>query len=127
MRKYKLVNQLTKYTITGVVSNIIEFLLIYLLTDCVQIWYIYSNVMASTTALTLSFFVNNYWTYGKKKIELRSIISLLLVHLANIVIDSLLLYVFTSVFLFYYLLSKVFVVGFSYIRNFFISKYFIYK
>jgi glycosyltransferase involved in cell wall biosynthesis len=119
--------ELIRYVITGASSQALGFLFLFLATSVLNIWYLVSNVFADTLSLCFSYLVNNYWTFKNKKSSIKKIWLTLLLHLFNIMVSVLLMYILTSLIGFHYLISKIIVTGISCIWNFLIAKNIIYR
>ena len=119
--------KIIKYFFVGCISYIIELIIYIGLTKGFDIWYFYSNIISSLLSLSISYFVNNYWTFEKKQIEINKLMSLLIIHFFNIIVSSIFIYIFTSLVGIFYVFSKILITGISCTWNYFFSKYIVYK
>lgn len=116
-----------RYLITGGSSYLIELMLLIFFTNFISMWYIYSNISASIISLLFAYFLNNYWTFGNRKINVKRIFLLFFIHICNLIVSTIFIYVLTSLVGLFYVKSKIIVSCFSSIWNYFISKNVIYK
>lgn len=120
-------SKVIRYLFTGGVSYLIELVLLVLFTQGLHIWYLYSNIISSVISLFVAYVINNYWTFQSKKIRMKKIVLLLVIHICNMAIGSALLYMFTTLLGIFYVLSKILTTCMSCVWNYFISKHIIYK
>jgi dolichol-phosphate mannosyltransferase len=98
-----------KYGIVGASGTVISMLTLYILTDIAGLFYLISGAVAVELSLINNFIWNDRWTFGsnnhansiKTRIAHYHVISL-----TGAVADITLLYIFTSWFGIYYLLSN---------------------
>ncbi len=119
--------QFFRYIFVGVLSFITETSLLYLLTDHFKLWYLYSNSIAYIVVFWLNFLLNRFWAFQSKDNLQRQMLMYLCLFVFNLIASSGIMYLLTSVFKFYYLVSKVFAVGLVVSWNFVIYKKVIYK
>jgi len=123
------VAQIFKFLISGGVVAVTELALLYLFTDIVGIWYLFSLVLAFTISFFVSFTLQKFWTFeDKEKGTLRLQLSVyLFVALADLAINAILLYVLVEFFGIWYLWAQVPVYGVIALLNFLIYKFIIFK
>jgi putative flippase GtrA len=119
--------QFVKYVITGLVSFSVEISLVYLLTDVVKMWYIYSNSIALFIVFIISFSLNRFWAFQSKQPFMKQFFMSGLLFALNLVVGNAVMFFFTEKVHLYYLFSKVIATGLSVTWNFFLYKYYIYK
>lgn len=115
-----------KYIIVGGTCYLVELTILFLLTQMLGMWYIYSNIISNFVALVFSYAINNYWTFEIKKIVVKKILILLELHICNVIVCSAILFFLTSTCGIFYLLSKIITTLLSCIWNYFISKHIVY-
>ncbi len=116
-----------RYIIVGGIGYLIELTILFLLTENLNMWYIYSNIISNFIALVFSYVINNYWTFKIKKFVIKKVLILLGVHICNVIVCSAILYFLASICDMFYLLSKIFTTLLSCVWNYFISKYVVYS
>ena len=119
--------QFFRYIFVGLLSFITETSLLYLLTDRFKLWYLYSNSMAYIVVFWLNFLLNRFWAFKSKDNFQRQMVLYLFLFIFNLIASSGMMYLLTSVFKIYYLISKVFAVGLVVSWNFVLYKKVIYK
>lgn len=98
-----------KYGIVGASGTIISMLTLYILTDIASIYYLLSGIAAVELSLINNFFWNDRWTFRLHKHANSKLTRLLHYHIISItgaIADIALLYILTSWFGIYYLLSN---------------------
>lgn len=108
----------------GALAFIIDFLLLYILTDWFGIHYLLSNLISYSVGLVIVFILNIKWVfgyrkYGKVSIEL-SIFSLIAI--VGLLLSELLIWLMVELLLIDYLYAKVASAGFIFIFNYFLRK-----
>jgi putative flippase GtrA len=119
--------QFVKYVITGLVSFAVELSLVYLFTDVLKIWYIYSNSIALFLVFIINFSLNRFWAFRSKQPFMKQLITSGMLFALNLVVGNAVMFFFTETVHLYYLFSKVIATGMSVTWNFFLYKYYIYK
>jgi len=94
----RIFRQFYYYCIAGVVGLVLSTFLIFLLTEKFQVYYLASAVFAYLVAITVSFFMNFFWTFQssgekRKKYSIYLIINLFILFLDIVVLFSLTEYI----------------------------------
>lgn len=115
-RIYQIVNaipfrewRILRYLIAGGTSAVTNLTLLYILTSVLDVWYIYSALIATSVALIVSFTLQKLWTfrnYGTERVHVQFPMHAALAGL-NIVINAILLYVLVEWFGLWYLFAQV--------------------
>ena len=119
--------QFYRYVLVGLVSFITEASLLYLLTDHLKLWYIYSNSIVYIIVFWLNFLLNRFWSFKSKQNLSTQLVMYLVLFVINLFASNGMLYLLTSVFNVYYLVSKIFAVALVVSWNFVIYKKVIFK
>ncbi len=119
--------QFYRYVLVGFLSFITETSLLYLLTDHLKLWYIYSNSIAYIIVFWLNFLLNRFWSFKSKQNLPTQLAMYLGLFVINLFASNGMLYLLTSVFKVYYLISKIFAVALVVSWNFVIYKKVIFK
>ena len=61
--KERIYSRYTKFFIISTIAAIISVSLLYLITELFGIWYVLSQLIATTITLTINFMGNKFWTY----------------------------------------------------------------
>ncbi|MBI5140487.1 MAG: GtrA family protein [Candidatus Vogelbacteria bacterium] len=97
-----------RYIISGCTAAGVDLIALYILTEYVGFVYTTSVVIAFLIAFTASFVLQKYWTFddNKDKESHKQLIAYFSVQVANLFLNSLLVYLFTEKFGVWYMLSQ---------------------
>lgn len=111
--------QFLRYLIAGGTATAIDFIVLYIFVEFLSIWYILAATFSFIIALTISFFLNKFWTFknGDKKIS-SQMVKFLIVNLIGLGINLIILYILVEFFFLWYLFAKVFATAVAVIWNF---------
>ncbi len=106
-----------------------DLVLLYIFTDIFGIWYLASAVAAFILAFSVSFVLQKFWTFGDHSREgIHMQMSLyFLVAVANLVLNTLLVYAFVERASMHYLLAQIVASALIAIESFFIYQRFIFQ
>lgn len=97
------------YAFSGFLGMGTNIFLLYLLTSVFGLWYLLSGVISFTCSVFVGFFLHKEFTFNDKvkhRIN-KKLILFFLVAIANLVINTLLLYFLTDIMDIFYILSQV--------------------
>lgn len=130
--RYPSLKQFIKYSITGVLNTLTDFLVYFGLTRLFA-WfahyYLVANGISFTMAVTQSFFINKYWTFrflDKKNLHFQYL-KFFLVNIFTLTVNQLILYWLVDVLEVYDLYAKILLVISSVIINFTLIKFWVFK
>lgn len=126
MQKYK---QIFKYLIAGSIGTFVNLALLYFFTDILSIWYLLSTVLAFILSFFVSFFLQKFWTFSdrdKEKIY-RQMAGFMLVALANLVLNTWLMYLLVDGLEIWYMLAQFIISAFIAIESYLVYKFFIFN
>jgi putative flippase GtrA len=121
--------QIIKYIISGGTAAAVDIAFLVLFTEVFKWWYIVSAIVAFIIAFGVSFTLQKFWTFrdhGTERIHVQASIYLA-VSIANLGINTLLMYLFVDIFGIWYVASQVLAGGLIAIMSFFVYKKFIFK
>jgi len=109
-----------KFVVVGGIGTFVNVLILYLLTEKVGIYYLFSAIISFIVAMTNNFILNKIWTFkenmkfnaGKKYLQFG------LVSLSALLVNLIFLYIFTEIFGIYYIISQILAIGIALIINF---------
>jgi len=136
LKKYKFLSdflnqrtliQFMKYVITGLICIGTEFAVLYLLTDHLKWWYIYSNTTAYIAGFWLSFFLNRIWSFKSTDNLYKQLGLYAVLFCFNLLASNVIMFLFTDHFKLHYMVSKIFSTCAITMWNFVIYKKVIYK
>lgn len=98
-----------KYFVAGGIVLLVNLALLYILTDLLDIYYLYSSIASYTVAFCVSFLLQKYWTFrdfshNTLHIQLPSYA---LMHVTSLLLNTMLIYLFVQYLHLWYLLSQV--------------------
>lgn len=108
----------------------INFLVLYSLTEWLGMWYLASASVGFLFAATFNFIANKAWTFRnnlKGKQALGQLVRFCVVVLAGLIINTLIMYGLTDHFLFDYRLSWVFATGVVTFWNFSFNRFWTFR
>lgn len=118
-----------RYFLCGITAAGFNILLLYLFTDIFGVWYLYSSIIAFILALILSFVLQKFVVFKDgntngmhKQFSMFTVVAIL-----GVVTNTALVFVFTDILGFWYILSQLFAGFFVMIQNFLLYKYFIFN
>jgi len=123
--KYK---RIIKYLIAGGTAALVDLSLLYVLTDLLGFWYLFSTSLAFAAAFFVSFFLQKFWTFrdnGKERIY-QQLGAYLAVALTNFCLNALLMYALVDGFKVWYLFAQVIAGGSIACESYLIYKFLIF-
>ena len=120
--------ELLRFLVSGVIAFLTGIFTLYLFTDRLGVWYLSSSVLAFIAAFAVSFSLQKFWTFQDKQVDTMPSqfgMSLLLA-VSNLLINTVLMYVFVEYMHFHYLLAQVFITSIIAVETYFIYKYVIF-
>lgn len=121
--------QVFKYLVSGGTVAIFELSLLYVFTEYLRVWYLFSAVLAFLFAFCLSFSLQKFWTFQDKKTEdMHKQASLyLFISVCNLGINVVALYLLVQVAGLWYMFAQVLINGAIAIWSFVLYKFVIFK
>jgi putative flippase GtrA len=115
--------RLIRFSIVGVIGAVINTGLLWLFTDLVGIYYIYSSAIAIEIGIIIQFLLNDRWTFREKKTSgvKQFIVRILKSNLwrsGGLVINIGVLYLLTEYAAVYYLISNIFGILCAFLWNY---------
>jgi dolichol-phosphate mannosyltransferase len=127
--KKETVMQFFRFAIVGVINTLINLAVLYILTDFLKIYYLISAVFAFLVAVTNSFILNKIWTFKENMRDKTTTkySKFFIISILALLINLAILYLLTSIFHIYYLISQIIAIGISLWINFFGNKLWTFK
>lgn len=119
--------QLARYLLVGFSTVGLEMVNIRLFTEVLGLWYMVSNTLAYIISFIFNFFLNRIWSFKSKgdlKFQLGAYGILFII---NLFASNGIMYLLTSVWGVYYMISKLISIGVIVSWNFILYKKIIYK
>ncbi len=101
-----------RFSLLSVIGVGVGYMIMYILKEFFQVWYIFSSALGEVVSFFVSFNVNKYWAFGEKEKDktYKELALYTLVALTYFLINTSLMYVFTENFAVPYKISKLFVI-----------------
>ena len=121
--------QLIRYTFVGGFAFVIDFSLLWLLTDICHIHYLASASLSFIAGLVVNYFISTKWVFDKSKVSNKKLEFLFfgLIGVVGLGLNDLFIWLLTDLGGFHYLMSKIIAVFLVYLWNFFARKYLLFK
>ena len=125
----KNVYEFLKFVCVGFTGTFLHLLVLYIFTEFFGIYYIVSSIFGFCFGVTNNFILNKIWTF-REKLNYKVIKKYYRYFILNVIIlfvNLSILYSLTEFLQIYYLISQIIAVGFAFLINFFISKFWIFR
>ena len=120
--------RVVRYIVSGGTATASNFVVLYTLTEFLHIWYLTSSIFALLMGFAISFILQKFWTFqnaGFERVHIQLPLHIAL-SLANIAINTVLLYGFVQYLHVWYLLAQFINAVLLACMNFFIYHHFIF-
>lgn len=120
--------QLFRYTFVGGFAFVVDFGLLFVLTEYVGFHYLVSAAVAFVAGLLVNYALSKLWVFSRTSYSNRLVEFLLfaLVGIIGLGLTEVFMWCFTTLLGLYYILSKVITTAIVYLWNFFGRKYLIF-
>lgn len=124
--KYK---RIFKYLIAGSIGTFVNLALLYFFTDILGIWYLISAGLAFVLSFFVSFFLQKFWTFSDRDRQkmYRQMAGYLSVALANLALNTALMYLLVDGLKIWYMLAQFIISAFIAIESYLVYKFFIFN
>ncbi len=118
-----------RYFISGITSAGFNIGLLYVFTDIVGIWYLYSSIIAFVLALFLSFGLQKFVVFKDSNVKNihKQFSKFFIVAVLSVITNTVLIFICTDYLGIWYILSQIIAGFFVMIQNFILYKIFIFK
>ena len=117
--------QLFRYTIVGGIAYVVDFSLLTVLTELFDVYYLVSSGISFSVGLIINYTISINWVFETRRVKnaQKEFFIYTIIGLIGLLINQLLMWTFTDLLLFHYLISKIFVSIFVYLFNFTARKF----
>jgi putative flippase GtrA len=117
--------QLFRYTIVGGIAYVVDFSLLTVLTELFDVYYLVSSGISFSVGLIINYTISINWVFETRRVKnvQKEFAIFLIIGLVGLFINQVLMWTFTDLLLFHYLISKIFVSIFVYLFNFTARKF----
>jgi dolichol-phosphate mannosyltransferase len=125
----KVIGEFFKFALVGLLGTILNLLVLYSLTEFLNVYYMFSAIVAFIIAATHNFILNKIWTF-KENIRDRvtsKYMKFFSVSVVALLVNLLFLRIFTESLGLYYMVSQILAIGIALIINFLGNKMWTFK
>jgi len=121
--------KLVRYLVSGGTAALINFLLLFALTEFLEVWYLASAVIAFIVSFCASFTLQKFWTFrdGRLSAAPRQMVQHLSLAVGMIALDTVFLYLAVEILGLWYMLAQFIIFGALAVGSFFIYSRYIFK
>lgn len=121
--------QLFRYTFVGGLAFLVDFGLLFVLTEYACFHYLFSATISFVAGLTVNYSLSKLWVFTHSTISRLKLEFLIfaVIGVIGLFINNLFLWLFTNVLEFWYMFSKALVTIITYLWNFFARKLILFK
>jgi putative flippase GtrA len=117
-----------RFAFSGGIATLTDIILLYILTEYLNIWYLVSSVFSFLVGSLTHFTISRYWVFQNlEKSYWRQYASFFLIHLGGLIINVLGLYLLVEFVGIYYIIAKLLVVVLGVSWTFWGNKKFTFK
>lgn len=123
----KIINQLFKFGIVGGIAFVIDYGLLYLLTEKIGIYYLVSSLISFSVSVIFNYIASVLWVFDvdKEKSEVRNFIYFIGLSIVGLGINELIMWGGVDKLHIYYMLVKLFATAVVMVFNFITRKMFL--
>lgn len=121
--------QIARFVISGGIAAAVNLTVLYILTDWLGIWYLFSTILAYVVSFLIGFFLQKFWTFenDKKDVLYAQMALYLFLVLFNLVINIVLMYVLVDLLGLWYMLAQFLIIGLIAAWDFMAYKFLVFK
>ena len=124
----KLIKQILKFGVVGGIAFVIDYALLYVLTEFIGIHYLISSIISFSVSVIFNYILSVKWVFDvKKKQGTKEFIIFIILSVIGLGINSLIMYLMVDIFKIYYMISKLVSTFIVMVYNFITRKIFIEK
>ncbi len=122
-------NILFRYVAAGLTGAGTQIGLLYIFTDLVKIWYIYSSIIAFIVAIIVSFLLQKFWTFKDRTTQQihHQAIKYLATAITGLIVNTVLMYLFVDLIGIWYILAQIIIGAIIMVFNFLMYKFVVFK
>ena len=121
--------QFVRYTFVGGLAFIVDFGLLYVLTEYLNLYYVVSATLSFIAGLLVNYFISITWVFAKAGASKHIVefIYFASIGIIGLLLNGLILWFITESFDIYYMYSKLIAAVIVYLWNFLARKYFLFS
>lgn len=124
----KLIRQILKFGVVGGGAFLIDYTILYVLTEFVGIHYLISSVISFTVSLIFNYILSIYWVFDvTRKQTAKEVLIFAILSIIGLGINQIVMYIGSDILHIYYMLTKLVATFIVMVWNFITRKIFIEK
>lgn len=118
-----------RFLISGGIGTVLNLMMVYLLTDVMGIWYLYSTTIAFVISFFVSFTLQKFFTFQDHALDTirAQAPKYLAVALINMGLNALFMYVLVENVGLHYLLAQIITIGSISVESFIVYRFIVFK
>ncbi len=122
----KIIKQILKFGVVGGLAFVIDYALLYLLTEFLNIHYLVSSIISFSVSVIFNYILSIKWVFDvNKKQDVKEFIIFIVLSIIGLGINSLIMYIMVDLMNVYYMASKIVATAVVMVYNFITRKIFI--
>lgn len=116
-----LIKQIMRFGVVGVISFLVDYGILYVLTEKANIYYLLSAGISFTVSVVINYLLSMSWVFKsnkKKRGKKEEFIIFIVLSLGGLLLNQVMMYVFVDYMNVYYLLAKIVATAIVMIYNF---------
>ena len=120
-----IVKQILKFGVVGGGAFLIDYSLLFILTDICHIYYLTSSVISFIVSFIFNYILSITWVFEAKKQDIKQVVIFLILSLIGLGLNQVIMYLSVDIFKIYYMVSKLFATVIVMVYNFITRKIFV--
>ena len=118
-----------KFVIAGGTSAGISVAALFLLTNFLHVWYLFSSLIAFVPAFAVSFLLQKFWTFGDNSMLAikKQLLSYFVIVVSNPLLNTPLLYLFVEFAHFHYIVAQIIVGAVIAVMSYFLYQRYVFN
>jgi putative flippase GtrA len=129
IRRKNVLNEAGKYFIVGGICTVLDFAILYILTEYLKVHYLTSSVISFMSTILLNYYLCTFWIFRFKIVNNKNLdlFYYIIITAIGLGINSVAIWYFTSFHGLHFMLSKLLATFFTFWWNFGARKYFLHS
>jgi putative flippase GtrA len=121
--------QLFRYSFVGGMAFLVDFSSLFIFTEYFKLYYLLAAAIGFIFGLGINYVFSNYWVFKRRTLKSRWLEFFIFcsIGIVGLGLNELLMYLFTTMLYWHYLISKSVATILIYLWNFFTRKFILYK
>jgi putative flippase GtrA len=115
----KILNQILKFGIVGIIATLIDYLVLILLTEIFDVYYLLSSCISFIVSVIFNYIASMKYVFeGKNNNKIKEFFLFIILSIIGLIINTILMKLFVETFYIHYIISKIITTVFVMIYNF---------